>query len=252
MHFTIQEFSKKTGLPPSKLRFYDKKGLIQPTRLENGYRVYSQEQIHIAKMIDSLRQADIAIQDIKQYSAANSQEKKTLIDKWNEDLNKKLDVLLAAKKFIGGIQVENPQTLLLSKWETPKCLVWQRFEANKSPHPFREHFLTAKHLLEEQGLQSSNEVYLKYETIIKDKVVGEVGFEVLNHFQETGNERFRYEEFPPTLFAVLKDCSADHAFLCFSYIQVVIRYGFQPKGTKIERYSDIDDYTFDYLIPLVN
>ncbi|WP_243356417.1 MerR family transcriptional regulator [Bacillus litorisediminis] len=64
MLFTIQEFSKKTGLPPSKLRFYDKKGVLMPsTRLENGYRAYSADQIHLAKMIDSLRQADISIED---------------------------------------------------------------------------------------------------------------------------------------------------------------------------------------------
>ncbi|PAE87216.1 MerR family transcriptional regulator [Shouchella clausii] len=34
-------------------------------RLENGYRAYTPEQVHLAKMIDSLRQADIAIKDIK-------------------------------------------------------------------------------------------------------------------------------------------------------------------------------------------
>ncbi|WP_042470238.1 helix-turn-helix domain-containing protein [Bacillus ndiopicus] len=253
MYLTIQEFSKRTGLPPSRLRFYDKKGLIQPTaRLENGYRAYSVDQVHLAKMIDSLRQADISIPDIKLYSVASEKEKKILLDKWKKDLNRRIDVLLAAKKYIGGINVENPQTLLLSKWETAKSFVWQRFEADRSPHPFRQHFITAKCLLEEQGIQCSNQIYLKNESITKDKIIGEIGFEVSNDYEMKDNKLFRYEQFPPTLFAILQDCKAEDAFLCFSYIQVIIRYGFQPAGAKIERYSSIDDDSFDYLIPLVN
>lgn len=252
MDLTIQEFSKRTGLPPSKLRFYDKKGLLQPSsRSENGYRVYSIEQIHMAKMIDSLRKADIAIQDIRHYMEADEQEKRVILDSWKKDLDKRMESLHAARKYVGGMKVENTQTLMLSKWEKEKCFVWQKFESERSPYSFREHFFTAKCLLEEQGIRCSEQVYLRNEKVTKEKIIGEIGFEVSNCFQLKDTEYIRFEKVPPTLFAIMQDCRADDAFLCFSYIQVVIRYGFQPAGTKMERYPNLDSDNFDYLIPLV-
>ncbi|MEN2767865.1 MerR family transcriptional regulator [Ornithinibacillus xuwenensis] len=252
MYLTIKDFSNKTGLPPSKLRFYDKKGLLEPSvRLDNGYRAYSVEQIHLAKMIDSLRQADIPIQDIKLYCTVNEQEKKRILQTWKVDLDRRMEVLLAAQKYIGGINVENPQTLLLSKWEKEKHLVWQRFEVERKPHPFHAYFRSAKDHLEKHGIECSNQVYIKTDTITDEKIIGEIGFEAIKTIQKMNDESFRFEVVPPTLFAVLQECKADDAFLCFSYIQVVIRYGFQPAGTKLERYSNLSAETFDYLIPLV-
>lgn len=252
MELTIQEFSKRTGLPPSKLRFYDKKGLLQPSsRSENGYRVYSIEQIHLAKMIDSLRKADIAIQDIRHYTESDEQEKRVILDSWKKDLDKRMESLLAARKYVGGMKVENTQTLMLSKWEKEKYFVWQKFDSERCPHPFRVHFFTAKRLLEEQGIPTSDQVYLRNEQVTKEKIIGEVGFEVSSSAQLKNIENIRFEKIPPTLLAVMLDCRADDAFLCFSYIQVVIRYGFQPAGNKMERYPNIDSDTFDYLIPLV-
>ncbi|MBT1544422.1 MerR family transcriptional regulator [Curtobacterium aurantiacum] len=36
----IGELAEKTGVAPRMLRYYEKQGLIQPTRLPNGYRDY--------------------------------------------------------------------------------------------------------------------------------------------------------------------------------------------------------------------
>ncbi|WP_391557049.1 MerR family transcriptional regulator [Robertmurraya sp.] len=249
-HLTIKDFSKSTGLPPSKLRFYDKKELLQPsTRLENGYRVYTIDQIHLAKMVDSLRQADITIEEIKRYLEADEQEKAEVLASWKKELDKKLDVLLAAKKYVGGIMVENSHSLLLSKWEKEKCFVWQRFEAEKRPHPFQTYFHQALRRLEDLGISCSEQVYVKTEKITRDTIIGEVGFEVDSTIVESAS--YRLERVSPTLFAVLRNCRADDEFLCFSYIQMVIRYGFQPVGTKLERYSNIHADTFDLLLPLV-
>jgi len=252
MHLTIQEFSKRTGLPPSKLRFYDKKSLLQPsTRLENGYRAYSIDQIELAKMIDSLRNADISIKEIQLYCAADEQKKRMLLDRWKKEIDKRMEVLHVAKKYVGGINAENSQTILLTKWEKEKCIVWQRFETKRSPHPFREHFLTAKNQLEKIVAVSSEEIYVKTEKLTQDKITGEVGFEVDINLDLNENDSMRLETIPPSLFAVMQNCRADDAFLCFSYIQMVIRFGFQPGGNKMERYSNIDSEIFDYLIPLI-
>ncbi|MBC5635250.1 MerR family transcriptional regulator [Ornithinibacillus sp. BX22] len=250
MHFTIQEFSNKTGLPPSKLRYYDKKGLLEPsTRLENGYRAYTPDQVHLAKMIDSLRQADIAMNDIRRYCDATEQEKKALLEQWKKDLDKRMEAILAARKYVGGIRADSTHTLLLSKWEKEKILVWQRVEADRSPHPFKQYFGQAKDRL--NGQVASEHVYVKTEAITSNSIIGDIGFEVNSNFSLEEDDNIRLERVPPTLFAVLEGCRADDAFLCFSYIQIVIRYGFEPADYKLERYSSIDEDSFDYLIPIV-
>lgn len=250
MHFTIQEFSKRTGLPPSKLRFYDKKRLLEPSmRLENGYRAYTPDQVHLAKMIDSLRQADIAIKDIKQYCGANEQQKRVMLELWKNDLDKRMKAISAARKYVGGIKASNTQTLLLSKWEKEKFLAWQRFEADRTPHPFKQSFTIAKQQL--NGQVTSDVVYVKTEAITSNRITGEVGFEVDPNFFIEESSNIKLERVPPTLFAVLENCRADDAFLCFSYIQIVIRYGFKPADYKLERYANVDADSYDFLIPLV-
>lgn len=254
MYITIQEFSKRTGLSPSKLRFYDKKGLLNPSaRLENGYRAYTADQISLAKIIDSLRLADIPISEIKRYSQANEQQKKMMLDHWKKDLDKRMEALAAARKYVGSIKTDHTQPLLLSKWEKEKRIVWQRFEAKRNPHPFLSYFILAKQRIKEYEGEVSEQVYVRTEQLAPDKIIGEIGFEVGAQFLLEETENIWLELIPPTLFAVLQNCRADDAFLCFSYIQVVIRYGFQPaQVNKIERYADTEAVTFDYLIPLVN
>lgn len=41
--YKIKEFAAMTGLPPSKVRFYERHGLLDATREENGYRVFAPE-----------------------------------------------------------------------------------------------------------------------------------------------------------------------------------------------------------------
>ena len=43
--YLIGEASELTGLSRDTLRFYEKKGLIRSERKENGYRVYSEEEL---------------------------------------------------------------------------------------------------------------------------------------------------------------------------------------------------------------
>ena len=40
---TIREIEARTGLPRANVRYYESEGLIRPTRGENGYRNYSEE-----------------------------------------------------------------------------------------------------------------------------------------------------------------------------------------------------------------
>ena len=61
----INELEMKTGLDRATIRFYEKEGMITPTRLENGYRDYSGEDLQQLLKIKLLRQLGVSLLKIK-------------------------------------------------------------------------------------------------------------------------------------------------------------------------------------------
>ena len=45
--YTIGDVSKRLGISRDSLRFYEKKGIISPQKLENGYRCYKIGRAHV-------------------------------------------------------------------------------------------------------------------------------------------------------------------------------------------------------------
>ena len=62
---TIKEIERITGLPRASIRFYETEGLIHPSRGDNGYRNYSQEDLDTLEKIRLLRQLDCSLEDIR-------------------------------------------------------------------------------------------------------------------------------------------------------------------------------------------
>ena len=62
--YTIGDVSKRLGISRDSLRFYEKKGIITPQKLENGYRCYSYEDMR--KLLDIMfyRRLNFSIEDI--------------------------------------------------------------------------------------------------------------------------------------------------------------------------------------------
>ena len=61
----IQTIEEKTGLDRATIRYYEKEGLIQPQRLQNGYRDYSQDQLNDLMKIKLLRQLGLSLDTIQ-------------------------------------------------------------------------------------------------------------------------------------------------------------------------------------------
>lgn len=77
---TIGVFSERTGMPPKTLRYYEEIGLLTPSvRSDNGYRQYEEGQAETALLIGSLRQAGIAIADIRLFVAGGQTEREGLL-----------------------------------------------------------------------------------------------------------------------------------------------------------------------------
>ncbi len=61
----INELEKKLNISRANIRFYEKEGLLNPVRKDNGYREYDENEIAILKKIIVFRKLGISIPNIK-------------------------------------------------------------------------------------------------------------------------------------------------------------------------------------------
>lgn len=61
----IKDIENLTGMNRDNIRFYERQGLLEINRNDNGYREYNEEDIKILKRIKLLRMLDISIEEIK-------------------------------------------------------------------------------------------------------------------------------------------------------------------------------------------
>ena len=61
----IQDLEYRTGLERPTIRFYEREGLLQPKRLDNGYRDYSESDVALLLKIKLLRQLGFSLEKIK-------------------------------------------------------------------------------------------------------------------------------------------------------------------------------------------
>lgn len=59
------EVEKQTGLSKQTILYYEKEGLLCPTREANGYRDYTQQDVQLLLMIKFLRNLNVSIDDIQ-------------------------------------------------------------------------------------------------------------------------------------------------------------------------------------------
>lgn len=61
----IQDVERETGLDRATIRFYEKEDLVVPSRFENGYRTYGDEDVKLLLKIKLLRQLGVSLFKIK-------------------------------------------------------------------------------------------------------------------------------------------------------------------------------------------
>lgn len=105
----IGELAKRTGLTASRIRFYEKSGLLpQAGRQENGYRTYGPEALWMLEIIATAQSAGFTLEEIRsllpdshavwQHDALleSLQRKVTEIERLQERLAQSRSQLLAA------------------------------------------------------------------------------------------------------------------------------------------------------------
>jgi DNA-binding transcriptional MerR regulator len=251
---TIQAFSVRTGLPPSTLRYYEKERLLIPSfRGDNGYRLYTSEQIPLAVTIHSLRQADVNLSDIQKYLLADDTTKVEWVRKWRKEIDSKMASLRVAWQFLHGIEPED-QHIRLVKWEAPVRLLWYHLRVKRGLQPFREEIEKKADLLQSNTDVRIYDAFVRSEQIEMDEITGKVGFRFsgpvpISESLVSGLQT-EVEIIEPTLFVTLESM-ADDEYACFNVMLLLQFFGFEPSGPFMERYELSDMSSYHWMVPVI-
>lgn len=83
MDYTIKEVSEMMNLSVSTLRYYDRMGLLPGlTRKQSGYRIFSENDLEMLKIINSFKKAGFSIKDMQNYLALAFKGESTLKERY--------------------------------------------------------------------------------------------------------------------------------------------------------------------------
>lgn len=103
--YSIKQVSEMIKITSNAIRFYEKKGLIKPNRNNNGYRVYSIEDISHIQMITLYRKMGFSLESIEKLLSEDKSANKTLLDQFAKQynmLNQHIHSLVAIRRAVGG------------------------------------------------------------------------------------------------------------------------------------------------------
>lgn len=98
-HYSIQEVSRILGLPKDTLRYYDRIGIVSPSRKDNRYRRYSKDDLIDLMNIQIMQYAGFSLDEIrgklnfrkmKNIDSAYCEEVAAFLDAKNAETRKKI------------------------------------------------------------------------------------------------------------------------------------------------------------------
>ena len=92
---TIREASAASGLPAKTIRFYEEIGLIAPKRSENGYRVFSERDLHELTFLARARGLGFPLEDCRE-----------LLSLWRDRSRASADVRAVAERHIAALDAK--------------------------------------------------------------------------------------------------------------------------------------------------
>ncbi|WP_010097822.1 MerR family transcriptional regulator [Ornithinibacillus scapharcae] len=248
MMMSIDTFSKKTGLSKSALRFYEEKGLLIPGRNEeNGYRLYLEEQVDLARFINSLRLANVPLTEIKSYLSASEVKQRKIKQGWITSLEQQRDILDVQIKYIKS-SIEDERIFLMEMKE--ERVLWVYAEGKQGG--FSQYFIKGKEELEKQQI-SVQHFYLQYVSG-RETVKAWIGFGVGQLDANTNITFFDKEESIRKSLCVATVFRGDFFKIEKAY-QRLINYmsdnQYIPTGPLLERYSGNELNSATIVIPVM-
>ncbi len=104
MSYTIKQAAEIMNVTPTTLRYYDKQGLLPfMERKDSGYRIFSDADIAMLRVIECLKKSGMSIKDIRQFS------------KWvqmgDDSLKERYEMFLERKRTVEAQIAELQKTL---------------------------------------------------------------------------------------------------------------------------------------------
>ncbi|MEY8882424.1 Cu(I)-responsive transcriptional regulator [Donghicola sp. XS_ASV15] len=91
----IKDVSARTNLPAKTIRYYEDIGLITPARSENGYRRFSENDLHKLAFVGRARHLGFSIEDCR-----------NLLALWGDDGRSSADVRAIAQSHLHQIEAK--------------------------------------------------------------------------------------------------------------------------------------------------
>ncbi|TCZ69618.1 MerR family transcriptional regulator [Paenibacillus albiflavus] len=236
---SIKQFSERTGISPSALRFYETKGLLFPnSRLERGHRKYSQDQVSQARLIHSLRQAQISLSDIATFMKADPEERENMMMRWRHESEVKLLCVQVANQFLQGFNHEQNELHLVS-FEKELFMIWYTVAVpDQGPLPFMEATLKQKQKLLSFGVKVLDYGFVRTLRVNESEIIGEIGFQIRsNDVRKIPKQSRGYtiREIPYALFATL-EYKYGETYVCYRILSILRKFGFVPTGEHFDKY----------------
>ena len=244
----IQDFSERTGVSKSALRYYEQKKLIaSKERSTNGYRVYSEDQIATVKLISSLRLANIPIKDIQRYLSENDEViRQQMLLNWIYNIKKTRDLLNISLRYLESDSISKEIYLIEKNAEQ---IIWYTAESKKGE--FKEHFLNRGLELQKLNIPFKN-CYLKYVSG-KGLIKVQIGFGVpIDVAIKSSPEDSLIEHMPPYI-CIAMPFKAPISTIQNGY-EKLLNYAYEHQWTPIspvlERYYGMDYTELELLLPV--
>lgn len=102
---TIKDLEAALGMTRANIRYYEKEGLLSPSRMENGYRDYTQEDLATLQKIKLLRRLQFSVEEIRAFQSGAKDLSAALHDQ-EARLQKEAADLLAARDLCKQMEAE--------------------------------------------------------------------------------------------------------------------------------------------------
>ena len=102
--YTIKEAAEMMDLPASTLRYYDRQGLLPfVARSDSGYRLFSEADMKLLRIIECLKRTGMPIKEIRQFTR--------WLQQGDASLQQRYDLFLERRRVVQEQMAQLKQTL---------------------------------------------------------------------------------------------------------------------------------------------
>lgn len=113
--YTIKEAAEMMDLPASTLRYYDRQGLLPfVARSDSGYRLFSEADMKLLRIIECLKRTGMPIKEIRQFTR--------WLQQGDASLQQRYDLFLERRRVVQEQMAQLKQTLQIIDY---KCWYYE-------------------------------------------------------------------------------------------------------------------------------